>query len=307
MNVAKAWLSSWGEEHSSKVDVVICFGSSGRGNPLASSDLDICVIGKDLKPNELLNDLKQSFKVSLGYVKADQHKIVVFLQLAGGSIFRIDGFVVDDIDKVKTYIVGSELSVSNMDKIVLYANPHSGDVCMSQLRHMIETEVPYSDLAELLQQLIMSFIESFEVASNKRASGDKFQFLFQMNLGYTYLVKLEYIRHGGRQFLYLPKMAFNSFDEGSQFCAESGLSTRRNFEDILEPRGKLNNGHTQQEAYVSQFRNTVTALTTLHPGLLDGIAESVDSICDALSLVLLRDRFYNFRDAAKGGMKTGHR
>lgn len=39
--------------------------------------------------------------------------------------------------------------------------------------------------------------------------------------------------------------------------------------------------------------------------MLDGITDSADSICHTLELVLRRDRFYNFRDAAKGAMRRG--
>ncbi len=139
------------------------------------------------------------------------------------------------------------------------------------------------------------------MASNKRASGDKFQFLFQLQLSYNSLVRLEFIRQEGRKFLYLPKMAFVAFD--ATYTSADGLSMRRHFEDVLEPRGKLNEGHTLQNKYLQQFRSTLLGLSaSLGANVLMGIADNVDVLCAALLKILDRDRFYNLRDAAVGGM-----
>eukprot|EP01034_Spumella_vulgaris_P038834 gene38834-47957_t len=99
-------------------------------------------------------------------------------------------------------------------------------------------------------------------------------------------------------------MVFPYFDT-KKLC-ETGKSTRRHFEDDLEPRGQLNKGHALQVLYLDQFKHTLNGLTETFPTLLLGIAQSVDHICGILALVLQRDRFYNFRDAACGGaMRKG--
>jgi hypothetical protein len=96
-------------------------------------------------------------------------------------------------------------------------------------------------------------------------------------------------------------MAFVAFD--ATYTSADGLSMRRHFEDVLEPRGKLNEGHTLQNKYLQQFRSTLLGLSaSLGANVLMGIADNVDVLCAALLKILDRDRFYNLRDAAVGGM-----
>ena len=96
-------------------------------------------------------------------------------------------------------------------------------------------------------------------------------------------------------------MAFVAFDRSSH-TSEDGLPMRRNFEDVLEPRGKLNEGHALQTKYIQQFRSTLAGLSTeLCVNVLEGIADSVEGLSKTLIDILDRDRFYNFRDAAAGG------
>jgi predicted nucleotidyltransferase len=302
MEVIKNWFVSWATRNSDQVQAVICFGSYGRKDTSPSSDLDICVVGEKTCLIDILELIILDHPKSLCYEKTLDHKILALIRI-NDEVFRVDCFVAQKVSEVEKYIVGSELQPNNISYIMLFKNPLTGSAVEQQLLHMISNVSPTKDVREFVRTLLMSFIESFEVASNKRACGDKFQFLFQLQIAYTALVKLEFVRQEGRRFLYLPKMVFPYFDKRSS--SESGQSTRRHFEDDLEPRGQLNGGHAQQVLYLEQFRRTLTGLLSSFPEVLRGIAQSVDHICDTLSLVLQRDRFYNFRDAGCGPLLRG--
>eukprot|EP01035_Chromulina_nebulosa_P023056 gene23056-29875_t len=308
VDILKKWFKDWALQSNTEIDAVICFGSHGRGDPNLSSDLDLCIVG-NVSLDHLNNSIKAEddvFSTVLSYVREDRNKLFAEVNLRPkslGIIIRIDCFVVDRIDKVERYILGSEMGIDRMDNIVIYKHPVRGVSCESWIRSKIGNIPTNGLILETVENLIKDFIESFEVASNKRATGDKFQFLFQLQLAYIALVKLEFIREGGRKFLYLPKMVFVAFDRSSHTSTD-GLSMRRHFEDVLEPRGKLNEGHTLQTKYIQQFQNTLVGLSTaLSMNVLEGIADSVESLSKTLFDILDRDRFYNFRDAAVGGMK----
>lgn len=305
IDILTKWFKDWAWQSSIEIDAIICFGSHGRGDATLSSDVDLCIVG-NASLDQLKNSIKAEkvvFSTELCYVREDKHKLFAAVNIRKSSgIIRIDCFVVDRIDKVERYILGSEMGIDRMNEIFIYKHPVRGVSCESRVRSKIGNIIPTnSSITETVGNLIKDFIESFEVASNKRATGDKFQFLFQLQLAYTALVKLEYIRQGGRKFLYLPKMAFVAFDRSSH-TSEDGLPMRRNFEDVLEPRGKLNEGHALQTKYIQQFRSTLAGLSTeLCVNVLEGIADSVEGLSKTLIDILDRDRFYNFRDAAAGG------
>ena len=303
--VLKKWFHEWALGRSNEIDAIVCFGSHGRGDANHSSDLDICVVGNAIL-HELKNFIdveKHLFSTSICYLREDRNKLFAIVTASSGDVVRIDCFVVDQIEEVAKYIVGSEMTINCINNIFTYRHPTRGNSCERWIRSKISNVEPMNGLVllEFIGSLIKDFIESFEVASNKRASGDKFQFLVQLQLSHKSLVRLEFIRQGGRKFLYLPKMAFVAFD--ATYTSADGLSMRRHFEDVLEPRGKLNEGHTLQNKYLQQFRSTLLGLSgSLGANVLMGIADNVDVLCAALLKILDRDRFYNLRDAAVGGM-----
>ena len=246
INIVISWFSNWGRNNSSsRVKLVFCFGSVGRGEATTSSDVDLCIVCNNVYIQELLDELNISFPLSLCYEKPDKHKFFALLRPVGdtNSVIRVDAFVSESLLSVESFIIGSEMSLKNENLIVIYNNEETGVECREMLRSTISFKSPKPPIF-VVRDMVMNFIESFEVASHKRAIGDKFQFFFQIVLAYISLVKLEYIRQGGCKFLYLPKMVFPSFDE--EIDSVSGLSVRRIFEDRLEPSGKLNDGYVLQ-------------------------------------------------------------
>ena len=138
--------------------------------------------------------------------------------------------------------------------------------------------VPQPVQPQTVQELVERAAESIEAASNKRAVSDRFQCLYHLQCAYNALVRLEYVARGGRHFMYLPKHAFEAFP----------ADVRRTFEDVLEPRGRLDGVHALLLRYIDQFERTARALC----------AGDVPHIAAALRLAVQRDQFYNFRAVA---------
>lgn len=347
--VLKEWFVKWATEECLKIEAVIVIGSHGRGEASHSSDIDIiCVVDQQVDINTIILAVKaslgHSFDLKLCYPKYDKenNNKLLAIVVVEGQVVRLDIFVVSSIESVKRYIIGSELSLTNIKDILLYrsANTNGTEIEM-RLRDIIKNYCPeeLNNESQYLKYLVTSFIEAFEVASNKRAQSDKFQFFYQMNLAYVALVKLESFRIGNRKFLYLPKQIFSNFDE----------SIRAHFEFKLEPRGYLKEGLSLQEKYLLQFKATLEGLVMRETSIdnkritasekltiveelvvVEDIAavmekrKNIDQgknlisflqdigplhlIVESLQMILNRDKFYNFRDVGespKGSIKTG--
>ena len=212
MEIVKKWVLQW-VKSSSCVEALVAFGSVGRQENATSSDLDLCVLTSDMEiARKLQVDLRATFPRGIIYLDIDGSKICCFLTHVGPSndVARIDCFIVDKLISVQKYIIGSELSVESLDSILLYKREDSD--CERLLTDIISSNVPIPNLFEFTEALIKKFAEYFEAACNKRCQGDKSLFLFNIFLAYLNLCKLEYIRRGGRKFLYQPKMIFPFFD-----------------------------------------------------------------------------------------------
>ena len=302
--IIKEWFVSWANKNVDDIDILICFGSFGRGDAAASSDLDIAIGGK-INMDTITGALAAEFDGTICYSTYLKSKLLALVPF-DSCVVKIDCFVVDHIEKIKMYILGSEMPASNLEtKIILYCNPVSGLLSLEWLKELLTSQtLPTKfELNEEISKNIKQFIESFETAANKRTVSDKFQFIFQMFLAYNSLVKLEYIRYGGIRFLYLPKQVFSTFPN----------DVRRRFEDDLEPRGRLNEGYALQKAYLLQFVDTVQGLMTTTSTELDWWESinlpnlSIDKLESALSKVLAGSRWYNFRDISTSGatLKSG--
>lgn len=302
----KDWITGWAQQKESNVLSVLCFGSQARGDATPSSDVDICIIGKSPSLNlfhEIISDLRKEFFGTLITSRVERNKFMALIFNISGrgkSPFRLDCYVVECIKEIETYIKGLGEGKLNIDKTIWY---HNETLATSKENLDLITTLLYSepisnDINRAISENASRFVESFEVASNKRAIGDKFQSYYQLFLCYYSLVKLEFIRLGGRKFLYLPKMAFPTFP----------AEIRYKFEFELQPDGKLNKGYDLQREYLKQFQLTMDGLFII-PEFPDiSIGDQVHSptlsqAVEALELVLLRDRFFNFREASLGLMK----
>jgi predicted nucleotidyltransferase len=189
---------------------IVCFGSQARGDNAPSSDVDLVLFVDKSGTRACLADLLRLFsrEDSLCYIKDGECKVVAFIPCSEAKLVRFDLFV-DTMNvgcAAQKYIDGSELQQGNLDRALWYTRP--GDE--ASVRAWLEERIRYNPVMlplgpEAIRRLVERFLECVEVASSKRAMGDKFQVLFQMQLVYTALIKLEYISHGGRNFLYLPK------------------------------------------------------------------------------------------------------
>jgi len=273
------WFVQWAKE--SKADSVVCFGSFGRGNTTPSSDLDICIVGNEEIMKELKISIRKNFTGSISFVYHESSKIITFLQKPFNStgVFKVDCYVVKSLDKVKKYIIGSELTLTHFDRVLLYSDPERGreveDWLIQTLSERIEPNI-----LTYIEDNTKRFIESFETASNKRAIGDRFQFLFQLHIAYVSLTKLEYVRHGGIHFLYLPKNLLTFLP----------CEVRKHFEDELEPNGQLECGQGLLQKYLQQFHSTILSLTDEHSSILSNIDISLPEIFTLLEGILLRDQ-----------------
>jgi predicted ABC-type ATPase len=278
---------------------IVCFGSQARGDSAPTSDLDLVIFVEKGRVSACLTELLRVV-VPLGnpddvcYIKEGECKIVAFLSCAEAQVFRLDLFVDAFAEgcEAQKYIDGSELRVEDLSRALWYTRP--GDT--AGVRAWLEDRILINPVmlplgSGAIRRLVERILESLEVASSKRAQGDKFQVLFQLHLAYTALIKLEYISHGGRRFLYLPKFVFDSLPG----------KVRRHFEDDLEPRGRLDGVHDQLCLYVQQFQRTMQRLEETAPALLASLAEiSVAHAVKLLQSVLESDRFHNFRAVCLG-------
>ena len=199
-------------------------------------------------------------------------------------------------------------------KILIYKNPLRGNVTEEWLRRNCNTEnniMPTEKIHELTRNLIKDFIESMVIASNKRASNDQFQFLFQIQLAYTALVKLEYINQGGCKFLYLPKQVYTFFEKSGHITAD-GLTLRKHFEESLEPSkggGQLlHYGYALQKAYIQQFYETVNSIKMQSSdieNILNDITYggNINNICNILHTIINRDKVCKCHDVTIDNMK----
>ncbi|KAJ1423201.1 hypothetical protein B484DRAFT_480776 [Ochromonadaceae sp. CCMP2298] len=294
MDRTLAWFVAWAEK--SDVEALVVYGSYARGDESASSDRDVCLIGRD--PKSLLFKLAEDIK-AVWPESACLHKqqglgklLALLCQSHAGSVIRVDCFVVDNLSAVQEFIVGSELSASNLQNILLYEDPRVAGMHRAQLIEIINR--PQANQVEhMISDAAMRFVSAFETASSSRTSGDKFRFFFQLFICYISLVKLEYMRWGGTRFLFLPKMALLSFPP----------EVRVRFEE-MEPRGDLGISGELLCAYLGQFGDTVGCLCPpqLQKHLLGG---SLDSTMNALRAVLARDHAGPCWDLARGGMGRG--
>ena len=146
------------------------------------------------------------FPYSWCYTNVESSKLIAFFESKTGRIIRLDCFVVESLKMIEKFILNGNLSETSLPRILVYENVTNNNNVKNDLIELIrqsECNMAIGELKQLIFSLIGKFIESFEVSSNKRAVGDKFQYLFQLQLAYTYLLKLEYIRFGGRDFLYI--------------------------------------------------------------------------------------------------------
>lgn len=291
----KRWLIRWAEDHGDQVIALVAFGSDGLGDQSASSDLDLCYILCDENlcqsfAETLLSTIRREF--SSGLVSVVEDRKLLMLLPEGNFVTKVDCYVAHDLSSIERLIVGSELPSNRLENgILLYENQMYSARVKAYLQVILTKEPPTNDIAAAIIKQRLSFINAFETASHKRSISDKYQFYFQLFLCHIYLVKLEYIRQGGRHFVYMPKMAYNSFPN----------EVRRHFEDELETRGRLDLSSEVLSKYLAQFLNTLTALLEQFPGAVDDHL-STQRIENVLSTVLERDRFYNFRDAGQGAI-----
>ena len=74
---------------------------------------------------------------------------------------------------------------------------------------------------------------------------------------------------------------------------------RIHFEDVLEPRGRLDGGHNLQVAYIHQFEDTLLGIMKSHNEfILQDIAQLVQDLCETLHFILGRDDSHDYSDAS---------
>lgn len=255
-------------------DCVLAFGSHGRGDATKHSDFDICIVNAHSNDRDyLLTHMRELVPTGSLVYSNSTNKIVCLLNDERAT--KIDCFIVQSFDSVAKYIIGSELTQEHIQKFALLycANSVEGDECLKWLKNNIPSSVRHYeniDLNTALHYNTVKFIESFEASCNKLGETDRFQYLFQLQLAYTALIKLEYMNRGGRRFMYLPKHVLNNFD----------VQTRKTFENILEPCGDLHIGKQKLFSYLRQFEVTASGLECKWGSLLQGCP--VSSIVEVL-------------------------
>ena len=213
MDNLKAWMKSWAERTASVLGVVL-FGSQASGEAGRWSDLDVCVLSAHGEASTLLTTLANVLEVE--WLKGEgvcftvsNDKLTAMIPVAadGPSLVRLDCFVVDSFSEVSRYLVSSLLDPLLREKAILFARDKKG--VLQQLERCL---VP-PKLQSVVHQVVATFLGSFETAACKMMKGDEYQVFFHLFILYDCLVKLQYIRDGGRRFLYLPKQVFETFSD----------------------------------------------------------------------------------------------
>ncbi|CAK9096017.1 Acetohydroxy-acid synthase small subunit [Durusdinium trenchii] len=169
---------------------------------------------------------------------------------------RLDCFVVDSFLDIRNYLASSEVLFDPLrcPDLILYARDKD-----ELLRQLHSCQVPQ---LESVSKLVVTFLTSFENAASKMLTGDEYQVFFHLFILYDCLVKLHYIRDGGRRFLHLPKHVFRVVSD--EVCHK----LRAQLPDVPTERSKWSFDGTSPwncpfllSAYLHQFRTCIAAET----------------------------------------------
>lgn len=251
----KVWMQKWAEKTKS-VSAVLLFGSVASGSASKSSDLDLCVVSSGHEPVErMLEILANSLEVDclqgegVCHIKSSQQKLLALL-----PGLRMDCFVVENLLEVGEFLSTSEILCDPLrwQEAILYSEDRN------ELGRQVEQLVPPKP-SDLVKKLVVTFLEAFEKAAAKMLQRDEYQVSFNLFILRDCLVKLQYLAHGGRTHIYLPKHLYQMLN-----------SNERQRLSSLDPNVAMHTWNVEKDAecsycplllvpYFRQFQQFVTS------------------------------------------------
>ena len=208
----QVWMQKWAEKTKS-VSAVLLFGSVASGSAAKSSDLDLCVVSSGHESVErMLEILANSLEVDclqgegVCHINTSQQKL---LALIPG--LRMDCFVVENLLEVGEFLSTSEILCDPLrwQEAILYSEDRN------ELGRQVEQLVPRKP-SDLVKKLVVTFLEAFEKAAAKMLQRDEYQVSFNLFILRDCLVKLQYLAHGGRNHIYLPKHLYRMLNSNDR-------------------------------------------------------------------------------------------
>ena len=197
----RSWLRLWAQS-TKRVDALLLFGSHACGEANEWSDLDVCVVGPmDLLP-ALASALEKDWLRGDGvcFLFESEQKL---LAMWGDEVRRLDCFVVENVHEAQKYLA----TLADYEDAILYCE--EPEQLLQELK-----QLPKPQLSATLEGLISSFVAAFEHASAKRLQGDEYQFSFNLFILQDCLVRLQYLKHGGKQLHEVPKRVLELLPKG---------------------------------------------------------------------------------------------
>ena len=262
------------------LEIVILYGSYGRKNANANSDLDIkLVINENFKITNFIELLESNFSKSLRLVKhiALRRKIVIYFN----NLPKVEFGICNKLEDVKTHFIGSE--ISDLEDVILYEKNPLKTKASIYLKSIVDTKPKKIINETYINDLIDKFIYEFESCSVKHKRSDGYHFYFFHNVALHVVVQLNYLATGKRSSHFFPK----------NFITELGPEKSK---EIYNANGTLflPDGNKTKRALLDFFYTSIKNLIS------NNRLEELKELCE---WIYQRDFFWNFRDASKYNTK----
>jgi predicted nucleotidyltransferase len=273
--------------NSAEIQAAVLYGSFGRGDATANSDVDIQLLVKnEFSSISHLQAIKNTFKhelVSVLHVKL-KNKIVIYLRDCPKVELQLC-HLYTDFDK---YFIGSQ--ILNVNKAILFDATAEDECSLTKYLEslVLKHKPPKHFDNDYINDLACKFIYEFENCSHMHRRGDAFHSYFYYNAAMHAAIQLKHLSLGGQDFNYLPRFM------------NSKVLPKGELEEFYNLRGTL---------YLPKFNSRKKLLldfftTALEPLVSKDQLREYTQIC--LSF-LERDKLWNFRPTHQFNPKISRR
>jgi protein-tyrosine phosphatase len=246
---------------------LILLGSVARGDHSGRSDLDVAVLVRrgatDLFTERMRGAASANFPQQLAFV--EPRKVALF---SADVLRKIDVFIVEDLGAITRYVAGSR--IERPADAVVFDRTGTAAAWLAQVPAEID------ELDVVVPAQIARFVYHFEHASACHAISDMYRARFNLEIALHSVAHLEWRAAGRSAFAWLPRRLLRTVPR------EVAEALRRH-DAGMDP---------------SRFHGAKSHVLGMFRSALDRLGRPDEGAIRFCELVLERDRFWNYRDAA---------
>ncbi len=264
------------------VEIALLYGSFGRNEYNANSDIDIQIlIEENFEVKHLKSELEKEFRgeiLSIFEIKL-RNKIVVYFN----SIPKLEIGICTNVSEINRNYLGSE--ITNPSETILYQRVPSLYDIGSYLAQLIRDHGRASEQRQKdMGDLINKFIFEFESCSSSHKRSDGYKFYFFYNIALHCVVQLRHFLHKDQRFNFLPKYFI------------PGMEDKEEMKGFYELTGSsfLPDANKKKRTLLNYFYDVLEKLNY----------NGINDVKSILEKIYERDYFWNLRDIAKHNPKV---